>query len=324
MAITTEQRDRMKKFIGASRIAAVLGKDPWKTGEEVRLEMLGQIEPQAAGPKARIGTYLEPSIMKMISDSAGVAFAENPDVLEFFAPNGVMMAHPDGITVTRSAIAEAKYSHRADDWGDSLDHNGLPLRVLLQVVGQFACIPDVPVCYVGALLIDGDDAEFKLYTVQRPTELVEEVSAAVVEWHERHIVRGEVCGDAPKALEALKRVNRDPEAIVTVPSVLLDTALHATEARKLAEKAEEAAFGELYAAMGEASRLAGLSAPASAAEDGTGRRFWLKTENAGMRVDTERFKTEFPDVYAALAAPATRKMPRWYGLPKGEKGGRKS
>jgi len=306
MAITEAQRGKLSKYIGASRIAAVLGKDPWKTAEDVRLEMLGLVEPQEAGHKAKIGTYLEPSIMRMISDGAGVQFSEAPEALEFFHPGGVMIAHPDGITATRTKLAEAKLTSLADDWGPAGDHNGLPTRVLLQVVGQFACVEEAEVCYVGCFVVLPNDYEFRLYTVERPAPLVREVVDAVGEWHAHHIIEKRPCEDAARSLESMKRMKREPEAVVEVSPVLLDTLLDATEARKLAEKAEDAAQGELLAAMGNAA----------AGRDANGRQYWLKTESAGMRVNMDRFKTEYAQVYADLAEPATRKMPRWSGLPK--------
>ena len=319
MAITTAQRGKLSKFIGASRIPAILGKDPWKCPEDVRLEMLGLTEPTKAGPKADIGTAFEGAILTQIMEHTGVLYNSDPEALEFFHPNGVMIAHPDGLAFDKKSIAECKMTSMSEDWGQDLDANGLPARVLLQVVGQFSCIPTAEVAHIGAFLVKGSDWEFRFYTVPRPVELVREVTDAVVEWHARHIVEGRLCEDAPRALESMKRMKRDPEAVVEVESVLLDTLLDATENRKLAEKAEAAAQGELLAAMGTASQALGMEVPASAAVDPLGRRYWLKEESAGMRVNNDRFKSEYPDVYAALAEPATRKMPRWSGLPRKEK-----
>lgn len=309
MAITAEQRSKLRRFIGASRIAAVLGQDRWKTGEDVRLEMLGLVEPQEAGHKAKLGTYLEPSILKMISDESGVRFSDAPEALEFFHPGGVMIAHPDGITPTRNKLAECKLTSLADDWGPPGDHTGIPTRVLLQVCGQFACVEEADVCYVGCFVVLPNDYEFRLYVVERPVELVREVVDSVGEWHARHIVEKKPCDDAARSLESLKRMKREPDVVVEVSPVLIDTLLDATEKRKLAEKAEEAAQGELLAAMGNAA----------AGKDQLGRQYWLRTENVGMLVNTDRFKAEYPTVYAALAEPATRKMPRWSGLSKKSK-----
>lgn len=319
MAITQAQRGQLSKFIGASRIPAILGKDPWKCPEDVRLEMLGLLPPTEAGPKARIGTRHEPSILAEIVEQTGIPFRNDPAELEFFHPNGVMVAHPDGIADGGAYFAECKMTSMVDDWGPQLDANGLPDRVFLQLVGNFACNPLAREAFVGVLLVKGDHWEQRLYRVTRPVVLVEEVTDAVVEWHARHIVEGRLCEDAPRALESMKRMKRDPEAVVTVDRLFIDQVLEADDAVKRAKKRRDTVTGELLAAIGEASRLAGLEVPAESASDDIGRRYWLKTESNGMQIDFDRLKSEYPDVYAALAEPATRKMPRWSGLPKKEK-----
>lgn len=319
MAISLEQREKMNKFVGASRIAAVLGHDPYKTAEEVRLEMLGLHTPKPAGERAWLGTKLEPSIVGMIAERSREPFLTSADVLEYEAANGRMICHPDAITASRLSMAEAKYSHLVQDWGDGSDAQALPMRVLLQVVGQLICVPEAQRVYVGALLISRDQPEFRLFTVERDAALsglCTEVEASVLAWCDRHLDQRLPCPDAALSLDTLKAINRDPDAVVTLAPEWFDAALAANEERKAAEKREEEAMGALFAQIDLASHAEGLTVPAAAAIDNRGRKFWHKTENAGMRVDVDALKTQFGDVYLQVAKPSTRKMPRWYGLPK--------
>ena len=301
MAITPSQLAARKSSIGSSDAAAILAPSKWADEHKIRALKLGLLDPDDAGPKALVGTLMEPVMIKLLE----------LDLEKKIVPGTETFAHPKypfltanlDAFVERQArgveLGEFKVSGIAAGWGDD-GSDEIPLAVTIQVQHQMA-VTDAPGVHVMRMFPDGRDWSPHRYYVPRDESIIDGLVSYLREWHDRHIVHREEIPlrDRPPVYAIQTAIRRDESSCVEVAPDLFAAVYRASEARKAAEKSEELAKSRLLAAMGDSG----------GAKCGLGT-FFLKTESAGLKVPVDLLKERFPKVYEELAAPTTRKMPR--------------
>lgn len=253
--LTPAQRDLRRNGIGASDAAAILGFDQFRTPADVLLEKLYGTE-ESTSEAAEIGSFLEPSVLALTGHRLGRTVIK-PDA-PYVHPNGVMFATLDGqldIVAPTSEIVEAKNTGLVADWGDpDLGAEAVPKRVLIQVFCQLACT-EADLVHVAALKARFGQS-FAIYRVERDQEIIESIEEQLVAWWGRHVLNREplpLDGPAP-SLEVLKRVQRVPNKIVSLPTELVRAWREDDAATKAAVEKSDASKARVLAELGDAEQ----------------------------------------------------------------------
>jgi predicted phage-related endonuclease len=308
MGLTAAQLDERRQYLGASDMSAVLGVNPWADEWDVlSTKRPDLVAPREAGDtrKADFGTRMEPVLRAWLADEIGqpVAPCSRTYRLESIVCMG---ANPDadvGPMRSPEEFAELKVSGILEGWGEPLTDN-VPPHVFCQCQSQLACSPTTRRVHVVRCLPDGRDWTPTRYVVERDDETIGNLQQAAQTWWQRHVIEGwlpEVDPARPPFLDAVKRVRREEGAEVDVDYAAVVAPWEAKRKERLAaEHDEERLLAILLGTLGEAR--------VGVCPEG---RFVFALESAGKRIETERLKAEFPDVYLKVAKDSTRQMPRW-------------
>lgn len=210
-----ESEDRTR-YIGASRIPAILGVSPYQTPMGAWLEMTDPA-PRQDTPATERGRFLEKGILDWGAHKLGATVIDGiPIGQPGLSIEGAPWAsvHPDGAYVHegRVRLAEVKTSRIASHWGES-GTDQIPEWYLCQVQAQLAAVPHATDAIVAAYLPIQD--ELRLMPVPRDEEFQRFMIDTVGEWYYKHIVLGE----APPldASDATKRYLSKKFARETLP-----------------------------------------------------------------------------------------------------------
>lgn len=286
--ITKKQEKARAAGIGSSEIAAICGIDPWRTAYDVWALKTGRVEGGDENEAMRLGTALEPTILKLAGDELGKKVVRPSS--HFVGAEPFMRANIDGMleVAKRGApIVEAKSTGVTDGWG-SPGTSEVPERVMLQVTWQMLCSSS-DLAYVACLSAKYGLA-FSLYRVEFDEHLAEElVSKAVSFWDcvERDT--------PPKSFPSadIAKAMRRTDAEVPIPEALFKAEREAKRVLSAAEDRYEAAKGTLLAALGDARR--GVSGPYSI----------NMTQVTSERFDSRAFREAHPDLVTQFTAPST-------------------
>lgn len=200
-----------------------------------------------------MGHWLEPVLIDFAADRLGVnasrrglfRVSKGPD-------NGLLSCTLDATVVGKPEAIEAKYvgPDHVDEWGDE-GTDQVPAYVIAQVQHQMY-VAELETVWVSALLARYRP-ERRLYRVQRDDELIKMMVVQLVEWWDRHIVRRVPPeGAAVPPLAILRAMRREPKAVISLPTELVQSWRAAREQKRQAEKISEEADREILAALGDA------------------------------------------------------------------------
>lgn len=243
MPITEAQRELRKQYIGASDVAAILGCHPYVTARDVQLEKLGLLMPDESldeNESVDIGNDSEPYTVEWAARRLGAA---HPKAAlcdrTFFAANGVMAAHPDGLLEPDDGTAEpieGKYSGLVDEFGEP-GVNVVPQQFYIQLVAQMICVRStIPVArgHIAAFLPSWRHRR-RLYTFDWPGAVASTIEEMVVTWHAKHIINRDPVSVAPSR-EAAKRIRfQGAGSVAAVPPEHAERLLVAREVKRAAE-----------------------------------------------------------------------------------------
>lgn len=291
MVITNEQLLSRRSAIGSSDMAAILGLDPYRTPHAVWLEKTGRVEPEPSSQKAMIGTILEPSILKLVSEEIGRPIVPVHDP---FA-KGILKAHLDGM-VDKAAfgqpIVEAKSSGLVDGWGEA-GSDEIPDKVMVQVHHQMIC-SDSHEAFVGALLAK-HGFTFSVYRIPYNPDLAEVIIHEAARFWE-HVVQDTVPPEAASAIDLpiLARMERESTTIVQIPADLVLEERRLKAIADAAEKEHQDAKARLVAALG--------TSEAGVADGGWSVTYRNVETN---RLDSKALQTAYPDLVAQFTKPSS-------------------
>ena len=176
MNAVTQLHDR-RLGIGASEAPVILGLSPWRTRLDLWLEKTGHGEPQAETLPMRVGTALEPVVLRAFEDERGVAVTDRQR--RFVDPRlPWRWATVDGIA--GSALVEAKTTGSADGWGEP-GTDQVPPHYVAQVQHAMACA-ELEIAYIPVLIAARD---FRVYEVRRDDTIIAAITDAEAEFWSR-------------------------------------------------------------------------------------------------------------------------------------------
>lgn len=260
MAISEQQREQRRKYIGSSDAAAVMGVDPYKSAADLWLDKTGQCDGFDGNDATDRGNWLEPALLNFaehrLSAALRVHGAFIRDLMKVH-DSQLLSANFDGIQAVGGVneepfIVEAKSSVIDANWGeDGTDQ--VPDHVLIQVHHQFFVAgPEYRVAYVPVILPAFKSFDFRLFRVERNNDLAELVAQRGMEFMRKYVQPRIMPSNYKPSLEVLKRMRREPQKVVPVNDSLVDSLIIARATRKQAEADVKQAETELLEAMGDA------------------------------------------------------------------------
>lgn len=249
MAITEQQKQERRKYLGSSDISAVMGLNPWRNASDVYLEKTGRLDDAEMSPMAEAGTRFEAVTLEWCGEQIGAKIGPSQ---MFIHANGLLACNLDGLIADRHQIAEAKMTGMTEDWGEPMTGE-VPPYVACQCHHQmFVLGPDwrrvwVPVAFVGIRRI-----EFKLYFVDWDDAVTPGVGATGERFMREHVLADVPPANFQPSTEVLNRVRRVPNKTVQLEAALLDEYLSLSAAAKSAKELADAAQDRLKAALGDA------------------------------------------------------------------------
>jgi hypothetical protein len=187
MAITDEQRQKRRKYIGSSEVHDIIMGNAYG----VWAEKTGKLDPEPETDVMIRGRLLEPAIINFAALTLGPIITE-PTELEFVANDLHLLDHPDGIvdktgypveTKSQGAFAETKSqgAFAKERWGD--EHTDqVPDRAILQAHVHMTCMGK-DFCHVPTYLAY---REFQMFGVPFSEQIQDVIANAVSHFWDEH------------------------------------------------------------------------------------------------------------------------------------------
>lgn len=274
----------VKRRVGGSSVAPILGRSQWKTPLDIYNELRGEerVELPATEDQDR-GNFLEPGMIAWASKKIGI---------EFFKPTAPAVAqHPtdewatysaDGIPAHRGAeILEVKCPRTGDGWGDEMTAE-VPEAYLLQGAWGLYVL-DAKICYFAALI----HGTVKIFKYERDLELEGQIVERVHHFIEHHVKAENpppaTYGDDANVLKMFPR-NTQPHmsafGLSDQGKVIVDSYLRAYDLCSKSDDALKMWEPPLKELIGENS---GIEFGAKVDEFGCKRIDWKKNKSAAPR-----------------------------------------
>lgn len=245
--------------IGGSDIGAIVGVNPWKTALDVFLDKTGQAPVVEPNESMKLGTALEPFVVKNYEERTGLKCVEQEGMFH----NGVICVNidrivdmGDGITqkdgiVLSERIVEAKTSRH--EWAD-----GVPNSYQCQVqwyMGAFESVKqtDVAVYYTG-----GQKDPFHIFPIVRDNEVFAFLKGKAEEFWNKYVLTNTM---PPPMTESDCRViwaRENPKKVSFADAKIIDTIHKLKAVRERIEELENedsALVKDIMAAMGDSEIL---------------------------------------------------------------------
>ena len=248
MPITKLELQERNKGLGSSDLAAVLGLDPWRSAEDVRLEKLGRLIDKPASDVMNAGNWLEGGVLAFAAERLGEidthpgtkAVEGTPIVVN---TDGLLLATGEPIEVKTAKL----FGPSKEEWGDE-GTDQVPSRVIIQATAHMMAW-DRPLCHV-PVLIGGRG--FIMFQIPRNIQIVDIIRTKAAEFWERNVLGDRPVQGSNASLEVIKRLRHEPEKVGIVDPKLIQAWLDAREAAKAAEEYQYEATAAVLAALGDA------------------------------------------------------------------------
>lgn len=282
MPITERQRQARKKRLGSSDMAALFGLDPFKSAYDVWLEKTQDMKSKGDSKWTKGGSSLENAVLDLAEGEGLGKIKRNCFRKAKGTPLG---SNVDGIVVGTGEPVEAKtsglYGPVLEKWGEA-GTDEVPDRVIIQCQVHIICTGK-DVCHV-PVLIGGRG--LVIYHVKRDETLCNLIIAKAKEFMEKNVKGNVPPSDSVPSLPNLKRVVRQPNTVVELEEALVNRWLDAKASKSMVEEEVEAAQKDLLIALGTAD----------AGKCSLGMVTYF--ESTSNRVDTDKLKTQFKDIYS--------------------------
>jgi len=254
MALTEQQLEQRRAWLGGTDMAAIAGLSPYARPVDVWLDKLGEAPPRAASPMMAMGSLLEPVVADLFTEATGIklrrpAGASHDRLRPWLGGFVDRWAGSD-------ALFEAKWAERSDRWGEQ-GTSRVPPHYAVQVQ-HYLGVTGRSTGYLAVLL---GYADFRWYTLERDEEVIEQLRELGRRfWHENVLAGVPPEPDGSESYSAmLRRKYRPAGELELVASaeqqVLWAQYLDAVGIRDAAAERVERAAQRLQASMGTATRL---------------------------------------------------------------------
>lgn len=287
--LTPEQLEQRAHGVGASEAAQALGLSQWGTSYDLWLDKRGEGEEREPSEAMSLGHLMEPVIARLYE-------AENectllPVAETFVHPEYAwLMATPDYRRADDKVVVECKNvnAFRKREFGEP-GSDAIPMDVLVQSLAQLAVMqPLVGVNRVDVGVLFGGN-EYLQFMVHYDKAAVDRLIERVGDFWQ-HVQSG--TPPAPQSLADVRRMfSRDVGRVVEASPAVADAVEKLRSVRETIKKFEESEEFLLLAIQTHMADASTLVLP-----DGQIAATWKKAKDS-QRLDTERLKAEYFDVY---------------------------
>lgn len=253
MMLTAEQLQNRK--IGGSDVATILGLNPYKTAEELRLEILGRLPGFEGNEATEAGEIMEEGIRQLYAKRTGREVRRSHVTLAH-PKYDWLTCHIDGRIVGEKRGLECKNIHwrMARYWG--AEGSDEVAEYYLPQVHTYLLVMDFPVWDVAAFFGGSD---LRVYEVQRLKEWDDIVVEATHDFWYRHVLEDvpcEISPEHPHALDAIARIYPGTNGETVDLSELEHWHKVLQDSKRIAKQYDDAADiakAHILRAMGEAA-----------------------------------------------------------------------
>lgn len=284
---TKSWREKRRKGIGASEVAAILGVSPFKSALEVWGEKVGVLDGVEENEAMKWGTLLEPIILAEYGkrrfpdfdegkpirrhNQRSIIFHDDPTIPLFCTPDGY---DPKGRTVEAKNVSE----YLKDDWSD-----GPPIHYLVQKQTQLAVMG----LEEGTIVALFGGHELAWFDIRRDDDFVEELVGSAIHWWREYVeTKSQPPASDPLASRALARLHPKDNG----QSVILPESFAAIDVRLLEVKAQQSALEAERKMLETQIKEAIGENTFGVLPGGVGRYSWKHTTRAGYVVDETSFR----------------------------------
>lgn len=187
----TEWHRQRRLGIGGSDVGAICGFNKWKTALDVFLEKTGQAPVTEENSAMRLGTFLEPFIVKCYEEETGLKCVEQQGMFH----DGIIVANIDRIVdmgdgrtqcgdkVISSRILECKTSRF--DWDE-----GVPFSYQAQVQWYMGAFDAVKETDVAVYYTAGQKEPFHIFNVKKDEQVYKELYRRCEEFWNKYVLTG--------------------------------------------------------------------------------------------------------------------------------------
>lgn len=175
--------------IGGSDIGAIVGVNPWKTALDVFLDKTGQAQTVEPNESMKLGTALEPFVVKNYEERTGLKCVEQIGMfhkgvmcvnIDRIVDMGDGLTQKDGVIVSER-ILEAKTSRH--EWVD-----GVPNSYQCQVQWYMGAFESVTQTDVAVYYTNGQKEPFHIFPVMKDKEVFEFLHGKAEEFWNKYVL----------------------------------------------------------------------------------------------------------------------------------------
>jgi len=249
MPITEAQRIERRNHIGSSDVPCILGLIEGRGPGDIYASKVFELDDKTNKAMER-GNRLEPVLIEYAKDEIKPTTCEvSPETM--IHPGGILAVNLDAMFHGPNGIVEAKSPGYGLEYGEA-GTDEVPLAVIAQTHAQFACVPEIEIAWVPVLIPVYGRVQFRLFEVRRSEKLVDHIVKVVENFYHMHIEARVPPEDSPPSLETIRRISRREGTSVDLETAMVREWRDAAEARKAAEKRDDAAKATVLMAMGDA------------------------------------------------------------------------
>lgn len=326
MAITKEQREKRRLYLGSSDMAAIMvdangvGLDPFKSSYDVWLDKIGAVDDFEGNEATDRGNLLEPVLLNWAERELGVPIIR--DVMLVDKLGLPLACNLDGDCPSLDAIVEAKTCGdpakpmKSDEDSEDGDEVGaddcewgrawtdqVPMRTVVQThVGM--SLSGRKQAFIPLLSPGYKTFTFSMYIVRYDADLAKSICDAADAFWKNHVIPRIPPSNSKPSIEVLKRMRRVAGKTVTVPDDLARAFVETKEILKNIKAEATRAKIELLAAIGDAE----------AAEWAGGGFSYFEQGRAG--IDGDLLRTKYPEIAQEVATESRFRVLRERGAVK--------
>ena len=296
-------------YLGGYDASAIVGVNPYQTPLACYARLVGLTKQETEMNLAmELGLYLEPFVLdkaeRLLSDIYGTQVKiEQRQAICIHDQHEFIAGHIDGLAYVGDEVilidAKTTSAYKKSSWDAS--EGELPAAALYQIYHYFACLPDVTVAYVAALI---GNEKIEMIKVERDEEAVNALTSLMVDFWDNHVVpeippSSEMIISAD--LETLKQLYPESkeESIEITDDDLIATAKQLVEIKARIKELEN--LEESYQA-----KLEYALASADTAKAGNVSFTWKSQSRTA--VSTKILKEKYPDIYNELAETSSSRV----------------
>jgi putative phage-type endonuclease len=260
MAITAEQREQRRHYLGSSDMPVIMNVSPYKqTPQDVYWSKVADKLPDEPTESMNIGNWLEGPLVKWAAETLELEVDTEPENLFQVAGEGdgagIFAANNDALVLERDAGIEAKFvnGELAKAFGEPYSDE-VPDHVIVQVQHQMYC-SGLQMVYVATAMPSFFGVERRIYTVPRDQQLIDTLVTFGMEWWVEHIEKkippDESAAPPMYVLKAMDRVAGSTCELTGREQLLVDQLEQVKAEKKETDKEIERLKAGLIFALGD-------------------------------------------------------------------------